>query len=70
MKNFLKTILSYFFTSCVIAIGTASTLSFFYVNNNIFMTIIFAVGSLLVFYPTIEYWNKIAKDFLNVEDSE
>ena len=70
MKNFLKTILLYFLTACILAVGIASTVGFFQVKTNIFMAFIFAVGSLIVFYPTIEYWNKICKDFLNIKDNE
>jgi hypothetical protein len=64
--NRLKLILAYFLTFSIICLGSFSTYS--YLKHDRLFSIVYALGFILVFFPSIDYWFDVTKKLLRVKE--
>jgi hypothetical protein len=65
----LKQLLAYLLAYIIILIGVVSM--YYYMKSDItVLSILFALTTVIVFYPAIKYWNNFIKELLNIKNEE
>jgi len=64
-----KLLLAYLLAYIIILIGFVSM--YYYIKSNItVLSILFAVTTVIVFYPAFKYWSNFTKELLNIKNEE
>jgi hypothetical protein len=65
----LKQLLAYLLAYIIILFGFVSM--YYYIKSNItVLSILFAVTTVIVFYPAFKYWSNFTKELLNIKNEE
>jgi hypothetical protein len=65
----LKQLLAYLLAYIIILIGVVSM--YYYMKSDItVLSILFALTTVIVFYPAIKYWSNFTKELLNIKNEE